>query len=1124
MDLVDFDEDTFAADRRRLPRVRAAHGRRRRRRDPGLRAPRRQRRRALRVDGLVRRAAAAALPRGGRRRGRPRRARARALPGAVRRAARTTTPTTTTAATPGSVAGGTLRVGEDVVVLPSGARSRVARHRHVRRAARGGRARHVRDGPPGRRPRRLARAGRARAPWPRRVVRELVADVCWLDDRPAADRRALRAQARHARHPGRLSRGPSRVDVDTLERVTLRAALELNDIGRLRLRTAAPLALNPTPRTARPGAFILIDENTNATVARRDGRRARSRRGAAAAPRSANVVRQRGVTARADRWAGRSAARRHGVAHRPALVGQVDDRLASGGGCSSAAGRAAYVLDGDTLRHGLTGDLGFSAEARAENVRRAGEAAVLVADAGTLSIVSLVSPYAEDARPVRRRHADEGLPFLEIHVDTPVEECERARPQGPLREGPRGRDPRASRGRRPLRGAGRPGAALDGTARAGGAVGRARAGAGRAPTSCERAYLVCATQRSGSTLLCEALKATGVAGHPEEFFEARPAHRLPPRAARLPRGHRRPLRHRAARGRPAAAGAAVLRAGRRCDWEAHLARSLRDGRTPNGVFGAKVMWNQLADIAELSGRDDPLAAARPDALGLGPPPRRPAPGGLALARAADADLARGGRAAADGRLLARGDRAPHRAARRPGRGVGRLLRRSRAGAARARLRGLRARRARRRRPGARAPGPAGARRHRGRSAAAAPVRRHLRRVGRGVPSRHRRPAPQHTRTPCPRSERGRPTERHLPALARHRASRPALRPCRPDARDPAARRGGRALPARVRDGGHLLRQPRGARHRPVPARQRHDRPRPPRMGAQRQPAAPRAHAAPGGLLLRAHRRAARVRHPRRPGLRPLPRDRLQPRRDRRAAGRRRARGRAAGAVLPLRRLLRDAPPLLRAHVAPRRALRVAAGAPARPPRGPPRHGALPRQRAIAGRRRAAGPRGARAHRPRRAHARDPHDRPRAAVPGREGDALRPRPGREPHPAGPGRLPRRPGAGRDGLPPRPLPHALRPRRAPAPGVPAGLLAPAARRRRDRPPARRALRGDHLSRRLRAPARGADRPLQAHPPVRCLPRARPPEHRRRPVQGRARRIGLGRVGHRGGAPARRAPRPG
>ena len=90
--------------------------------------------------------------------------------------------------------------------------------------------------------------------------------------------------------------------------------------------------------------------------------------------------------------------------------------------------RAAYVLDGDTLRHGLTGDLGFSPRTAP---RACGGRArpPLVADAGTLSIVSLVSPH-RGARPVRRRHEAEGLPFLEIHVDTPVEECERRDPKG----------------------------------------------------------------------------------------------------------------------------------------------------------------------------------------------------------------------------------------------------------------------------------------------------------------------------------------------------------------------------------------------------------------------------------------------------------------------------------------------------------------------------------------------------------------------------------------------------------------------------------------------------------------------------------------------------------------------
>jgi adenylyl-sulfate kinase len=93
-------------------------------------------------------------------------------------------------------------------------------------------------------------------------------------------------------------------------------------------------------------------------------------------------------------------------------------------------GRHAYLLDGDNLRHGLNGNLGFSAEDRAENVRRVGEVAKLLADAGTVALVSLVSPYAADRDRVRAAHADAGLRFVEVFVDTPLEECERRDPKG----------------------------------------------------------------------------------------------------------------------------------------------------------------------------------------------------------------------------------------------------------------------------------------------------------------------------------------------------------------------------------------------------------------------------------------------------------------------------------------------------------------------------------------------------------------------------------------------------------------------------------------------------------------------------------------------------------------------
>ena len=95
-----------------------------------------------------------------------------------------------------------------------------------------------------------------------------------------------------------------------------------------------------------------------------------------------------------------------------------------------ASGRAAYLLDGDNLRHGLNVDLGFSAEDRDENVRRVGEVAALFADAGVVALVPLVSPYRAARDAVRRRVTDAGLDFAEVFVDTPLAECERRDPKG----------------------------------------------------------------------------------------------------------------------------------------------------------------------------------------------------------------------------------------------------------------------------------------------------------------------------------------------------------------------------------------------------------------------------------------------------------------------------------------------------------------------------------------------------------------------------------------------------------------------------------------------------------------------------------------------------------------------
>jgi adenylyl-sulfate kinase len=94
------------------------------------------------------------------------------------------------------------------------------------------------------------------------------------------------------------------------------------------------------------------------------------------------------------------------------------------------SGRAAYLLDGDNLRHGLNRDLGFSDEDRVENVRRVGEVARLLADAGVVAVAPLISPFRAGRAEARTAHESVGLPFLEVFVDTPIEECERRDPKG----------------------------------------------------------------------------------------------------------------------------------------------------------------------------------------------------------------------------------------------------------------------------------------------------------------------------------------------------------------------------------------------------------------------------------------------------------------------------------------------------------------------------------------------------------------------------------------------------------------------------------------------------------------------------------------------------------------------
>ena len=131
-------------------------------------------------------------------------------------------------------------------------------------------------------------------------------------------------------------------------------------------------------------------------------------------------------------------------AERERLLGQKGATLwftgLSGSGKSTIAftlehalvqrGRLAYVLDGDNVRHGLNKNLGFSAADREENIRRIGEVAKLFADCGVLTMTSFISPYRRDRDGVRALHAEAGIPFVEVHVATPLATCEQRDPKG----------------------------------------------------------------------------------------------------------------------------------------------------------------------------------------------------------------------------------------------------------------------------------------------------------------------------------------------------------------------------------------------------------------------------------------------------------------------------------------------------------------------------------------------------------------------------------------------------------------------------------------------------------------------------------------------------------------------
>ncbi|WP_027503006.1 sulfate adenylyltransferase subunit CysN [Rhodococcus sp. UNC363MFTsu5.1] len=250
------------------------------------------------------------------------------------------------------------------------------------------------------------------------VGQEIDAMVCWLTEQSSLSentRYTLLHTTKSTR--AQVVRLDYRLDVNTLHRDESAQSLSLNEIGRIQLKTQQPLLFDPYRRSRVTGSFILVDESTGNTVAA----------GMILGPtlkeskvvwHAASVSRAERATKGATVWlTGLSASGKSTVAV------ELERRLV-------ASGVPAYRLDGDNLRHGLNSDLGFGAADRAENVRRVGEVAQLLADAGMVAVASLISPYREDRDRVRAQHIAAGLPFIEVFIDTPVEVCEARDPKG----------------------------------------------------------------------------------------------------------------------------------------------------------------------------------------------------------------------------------------------------------------------------------------------------------------------------------------------------------------------------------------------------------------------------------------------------------------------------------------------------------------------------------------------------------------------------------------------------------------------------------------------------------------------------------------------------------------------
>jgi bifunctional enzyme CysN/CysC len=322
----------------------------------------------------------------------------------------------------GTVASGTVKVGEEVVIHPSGKRVHVARivtaDGDLEEASEGDAitltfAEEV-DASRG-----DVIATPEAAP---SVADQIAARIIWFDEEAMLPGRAYTLRCGSQTASATVSALKYKLNIDNLDHVAGKT-LEMNEVGLCNLSMTRTLVFDAYEDNAETGSFILIDRFTNATVAAgmiEFGLR-----------RATNVQWQELFIDKSSRAEIKG--------QRPCVLWFTG---LSGSGKSTIAntlekrlhslGRHTYMLDGDNVRHGLNKDLGFTDADRVENIRRVAEAARLFVDAGLIVMVSFISPFRSE-RNMARELVGDGE-FIEIFVDTPLEVCEARDPKGLYRK------------------------------------------------------------------------------------------------------------------------------------------------------------------------------------------------------------------------------------------------------------------------------------------------------------------------------------------------------------------------------------------------------------------------------------------------------------------------------------------------------------------------------------------------------------------------------------------------------------------------------------------------------------------------------------------------------------------